>query len=220
MTAGTLSHAVQPAREGDGPHPGLLLLHGRGTDEHDLLPLASELDPRLFTISARGPLPFPHGGRAWYSLDPQGVGYPDPETFGETLSLLDTFIDDIPALYPVDPKRLYVAGFSMGGAVAGSVSLLFPDRIAGALILSSYLPLHAGLVYRTQDAANRPIFQAHGLVDGVIPLRFAHETRDFLRTTPVDLTYREYSMGHQISAPELDDINAWFLRALNGAGAG
>jgi phospholipase/carboxylesterase len=215
MTDFSLHHAVLPARVGEGPHPGLLLLHGRGTNEHDLLPLAAEFDDRLFTVSARGPLNFPYGGHAWYELDPRGVGYPTPESIGATLDALDCTLDEILAAYPIDPRRLYVAGFSMGGAMASALMLLYPERVAGGVILSSYLPLHADLPFKTDAVNSHPIFQAHGVADGVIPVTFGRETRDFLQTTPVELTYREYPMAHAISPAELTDLQGWWRSVLD-----
>jgi phospholipase/carboxylesterase len=215
MTELALPHAILQPSEGNEPHPGLVLLHGRGTDEHDLLPLGAELNSRLLTVTARGPLNFPYGGHAWYELDPRGVGYPEATSLQVSLDLLDRFLDDVLSNYPIDPSRLYVGGFSMGGAMASALALLHPDRIAGAVILSSYLPLYAGLPFRTEELAGRRVFQAHGLYDPVIPVQFGRETRDFLQTTPADLTYREYPMAHQTSLPELRDAQVWFESALD-----
>lgn len=209
-----LVHAVHPASHGEAPFPGLLLLHGRGADEHDLLGLANELDGRLSVISARGPFRFPNGGYAWYELDPSGVGYPSPDSLNRSVGLLDQFLDEMVSTYSIDPKRLYIGGFSMGGAMAAGLALLFPERIAGAVILSSYLPLHAGLDFETEKAAGHPFFQAHGVYDPVIPVQHARETRDFLNTTEVELTYREYPTAHQISPDELEDLRSWFAHFL------
>ncbi len=209
-----LTHRASPARSGPAPHPALLLLHGRGTDENDLLPLAAEIDERLFGISARAPFQFPWGGYAWYGLDQEGVGYPDEKTLRESLDLLRQFVAGIADAYPIDPARLYVAGFSMGSVMAGTLSLTDPDRVAGGMILSGYFPLHNQLPLKLEEAAGHPIFQAHGTFDNVIPVTFGRETRDYLQTTPVDLTYREYPMGHQISGPELADIRIWMAERL------
>jgi phospholipase/carboxylesterase len=211
----SLVHATRPPRSGDGPHPGLLLLHGRGTNEHDLLPLAGELDARLFTVSARGPLRFPYGGYAWYDLDPRGVGYPGGDTLAQSLSLLDRFIDEILHAYPIRGDRLYVGGFSMGAAMSATVALRFPDRIAGALVLSGYVPTEAGLPFQLGEVAGHPVFEAHGTRDEVIPVEWGRRTRDYFAGASVDLTYREYPVGHEISQRELQEASAWLTGVLD-----
>ena len=215
MTRFALTHRTHPAVVGAEPHPALLLLHGRGADESDLLPLAGELDPRLFTVSARAPFRFPWGGYAWYHLDSNGVGFPEDGSLQRSLDLLRQLIDELIEAYPVDPRRLYVGGFSMGAAMAGSLALLQPERVSGAIVLSGYLPLRAGLPFRPQDAAGRPFFESHGTLDQVIPVSFARETREFLKGTPVALTYREYPIGHEISYQELRDLAAWTTEVLD-----
>ena len=200
----SLIHRTQQARSGEAPHPGLLLLHGRGTDESDLLPLASELDGRLFTVSARAPFRFPGGGYMWYNLDQQGVGFPDPGDLTRSLDLLRLFLSEIVEAYPIDPERLYVAGFSMGAAMSASLALTEPDRVAGAMVLSGYLPLHAGLAFRPQDAANHPVFVAHGTQDQVIPVSFGRQTRydhDVLRH---ELPERWLASGLRSDRPRTD----------------
>jgi len=210
----SLAHRVHPATEGSAPHPGLLLLHGRGADENDLLPLAPELDGRLFTVSARAPLRFPWGGYMWYDLDPNAVGFPEPDTFGSSVDLLRRFMDEILDAYPIDGTRLYAGGFSMGAVMAGCLALLEPERIAGAILLSGYLPLGSDVPFRLQDAAGHPFFQAHGTLDGVIPVSSGRDTREYLARTPVALTYHEYPMGHEISYEELRDLSAWLTGIL------
>ena len=213
----SLAHATLPARTGGGLHPGLLLLHGRGTDEYDLLPLAGELDARLFTVSARGPLQFPYGGFAWYDLDPRGVGYPGAGSLGQTIDLLDRFIDEILEAYPIAGGRLFAGGFSMGAAMSASLALLFPDRIAGALILSGYVPVESGLPFRAEAAAGHRIFEAHGTRDVVIPVEWGRRSQEYLASTPVALTYQEYPMAHEISQAELRDASTWLTAALDAS---
>jgi phospholipase/carboxylesterase len=204
-----LIHRTAPAREGSEPYPGLLLLHGRGADESDLLPLAGELDPQLYTVTPRAPFQFPWGGFAWYGLDPRGVGYPDAATLAQSLATLREFIDAMLTMYPIDPARLLIGGFSQGAATAGTLALLEPVRFLGATILSGYVPLHSDLALHPESASDLSVFQAHGTHDDVIPVSWARETRDYLQSTSVQLMYREYPMGHQISAPELGDLGAW-----------
>ncbi len=215
MTALTLNHEVVMPRIGDPPHPALLLLHGRGANERDLLPLVDDLDPRLLIISPRAPFSFPGGGYFWYDLDPQGVGYPEAKTFARSLDALESLIAEVTTTYPIDPARVYIGGFSMGAAMSATLALTLPDRIAGAVVLSGYLPLYAGLEFRTDDVAGHPIFQAHGTFDPVIPVIGGQMTRDYLATTPVDLTYREYQMGHEVGYQELLDLATWLTAVLD-----
>jgi phospholipase/carboxylesterase len=217
MTLQSLASASVPARTGTPPHPALLLLHGRGTDERDLLPLARELDPRLYVVTARAPFQFPWGGYMWYQLDEQGVGYPEGATLDESLARLRSFIGEMVSELPIDPARLYVGGFSMGAAMSATLALTEPQRVAGALVLSGYLPLHAGLEFRREEIAGHPVFAAHGLHDPVIPIQFGRQTRDALAEFPVDLTYREYPIGHEISYDELTDAAGWLSGVLDRA---
>ncbi len=210
-----LTHRALPARAGSGPHPCLLLLHGLGSNELDLLSMAPELDPRVFTISARAPFAYRWGGYMWYDLEQHGPGL-GSASIERGLDLLRRFVGEVVEAYPVDPKRLYVGGFSMGAAMAGALALLEPETISGALMTSGYLPPDQRRRYRGQDAAGHPIFQAHGTYDPVVPIDVGRRTRDYLQRSPVDLTYREYPIGHEVSLDELRDIAAWLSDVLDG----
>src|SRR5579859_786994 len=162
-----LYHVTRPPRAGGaGPHPGLLLLHGRGADELDLLGLADELDPRFFVVSARAPMALGPGYH-WYQL--AAIGSPEQKTFESSLKALSRFVVDLPTAYPIDPAALFTLGFSQGSMMAGSLLLTHPDSVAGTVMLSGYLPLESGLPIDETALARRPVFQAHGTVDPVLP---------------------------------------------------
>jgi hypothetical protein len=109
--ATSLFHRVlEPENSTAAVHPTLIMLHGRGADEEDLLGLSSFLDNRLLIISARAPFGFPYGGYTWYDIGQ--VGVPLPGMFDESYAKLNTFVDDVLRGYPVDPSRLYLFGFS------------------------------------------------------------------------------------------------------------
>jgi phospholipase/carboxylesterase len=181
----------------------------------DLHMVATQLDTRIFAISARAPQPYPWGGYMWYDLDEgPGLGGAGIEA---SLDLLRSFIGEIVENYPIIPRRLYVGGFSMGAAMAGALALLEPERVAGAVMISGYLPPPApDRQYRTADAKGHPFFQAHGTLDGVVSIEYARQTRDFLQRSPVDLTYREYPIGHEVSYEELMDLAAWVQERILG----
>ncbi len=169
----SLIHIIQqPRAGGDGPHPAIVMLHGRGTDEHDLFGLAPHLDPRLLVISARAPFPFRPaggGGYAWY--DVIEVGVPHPQMFAESYDRLAKFAAEVTAAYPIDPQRLFLLGFSMGAVMAHAVALAQPERIAGVVAHSGYVPpeKELQLKFKLNDLKGRGWFVAHGVHDPVIP---------------------------------------------------
>ena len=211
--AAPLTHVALAPAEDDGKPPGLLMLHGRGADEHDLLGMAGALDPRLLVVSARAPLPL-GWGHHWYEL--VDVGRPEPETFARSLSLLHEFIPAVVAGYNIDPARLFLLGFSQGAMMSGAVVLTRPELAAGAVLLSGYLPLHAGLPIQEERLKGFPFFVAHGTRDPVIPVAFGREARDYLTGVGADLTYREYPTDHRIVEPELAEVAVWLTARIGG----
>lgn len=208
MPPTSLIHRVRPASVGTAPYPALLLLHGLGSNEDDLFMLASQIDPRFTAISARAPQPYQWGGYMWWNIDQESAGLGGPG-IEASIGLLDRFLTEVIAAYDLDPARIYAGGFSQGAAMAGAYALLNPDRVAGAIMASGFLPPDSDGRYRTAEAAGHPFFQAHGTADPVVSITYARMTRDFLETTPVDLTYREYPMGHEVSLDEMLDLQRW-----------
>jgi phospholipase/carboxylesterase len=108
-----------------------------------------------------------------------------------------------------------LAGFSQGGAISLQTGLRHPERLAGIMALSTYVPLASSLALEAH-AANRdvPIFMAHGLYDPIIPFEVARRSRDVLRGLGYTVEWHEYPMPHSVAPRELDDIGAWLRRVL------
>jgi phospholipase/carboxylesterase len=210
-------HYFEPARAAsNGPAPALLLLHGRGADELDLLGIVPALDPRLAIVSARAPFELGFG-YYWYEL--LDIGRPEERSFRRALELLDAFSVEIATRYQLEPTQLYVLGFSQGAMMAGALALTKPDRVAGTVALSGYLPLHAGLTLDATRQADTAWFVAHGERDPVIPVGFGRESRDFLSSAGADLTYHEYPIPHAINDAELADVARWLTQRVDAATA-
>ncbi len=131
------SSAISSARPAGEPEGALVLLHGRGADEHDLFPLLDALDPerRLLGITPRGPLALPPGGAHWYRLG--GIPTPDPATFFPTFAPLAAFLDGLPI--PID--RVVLGGFSQGAVMSWALGLgAGRPRPAGIVALSGFMP--------------------------------------------------------------------------------
>jgi phospholipase/carboxylesterase len=209
-----LTHLTRPPATAS--HGALVLLHGRGTDERDLLPLADALDPerRLVAVTPRAPWTFPgQPGAHWYMV--RRVGFPDEETFSATYSRLSGWLDALPEALGVPWERTVLGGFSQGAAMAFALGL-GPDRPApaGILALSGFLPSVAGhepvLDGREGGRASFPIAIGHGASDPVIPVDFARQARERLLAAGADLLYRETpGMGHTIDPAFVPLLRDW-----------
>jgi phospholipase/carboxylesterase len=194
-------------------HPALIMLHGRGADEEDLLGLASSLDNRFLIVSARAPYPFSAGGGyTWYDVGE--VGAPEPTMFRNSYDSLLTFVRDVIEGYPVDAERVFLFGFSMGTVMSYALGLTHPELIRGVCANSGYLPEGTSLVYRWDNLSGTDFFIAHGIHDPVIPVDMARRAHELFRRSNAQVTYREYPMAHQISEQSLADVVTWTTQKL------
>jgi phospholipase/carboxylesterase len=179
----------------------------------DLLPLADALDPRLFVVAVRAPLPLAQGFE-WYRL--LEIGRAEPTSFTAGFDALQRFIGDLPRAYPIDPSRIFTLGFSQGSVMAGSTLLARPDAVTGTIMLSGYLPLSQGLPIDESRLAGRTVFVGHGTADPLIPVQWGRQVRDFFSRVGANLTYREYPIAHYIEANELEDVAGWLGARVGG----
>lgn len=208
MSAEPLVHLV---READGdPTGALILLHGRGADERDLLPVLDVLDPqrRLVGLTPGAPLPGPGGGRWWYMVP--RVGYPDPRTFHATYAQLTGFLDDWLEERGIPWERAVIGGFSMG-CVMSHATGLGPGRPspAGILAMSGFIPTVDGWDPELEGRAGLPVFITHGTRDPVISVEFARDARRHLEAAGLDVDYHEHAGGHQLDPRTLPLMRGW-----------
>jgi phospholipase/carboxylesterase len=198
---------------GEGPHPTLIALHGWGANAHDLLGLAPYLHGgRALVLCPQGPVAFEIGpGTQGYGWFPLAAGRPpDAAEFARGRAAVTAFLDEALRLHPVDRRKLVLLGFSQGGVMAYDAALRAPERFAGLVALSSWLP--ATLVAelpRLPAHAQLPAFVSHGADDPMIPVAMGRESRDRLLELGVPTTYREYGMGHEIRPETLRDLVGW-----------
>jgi len=209
----SLAHRTRPA--GGDPEGAIVVLHGRGADEHDLAPLLDALDPerRLAGYLPRGPLSLPPGGAHWYVV--RRVGYPDPETFLPTFERLSAWADAALEDAGVPAERLVLAGFSQGAVMSYSLALA-PSRPLPAAILafSGFVPRVDGFDLDLASRAGLPVSIAHGALDPIIEVEFGRDARDRLSAAGLDVAYREDSIGHTIAPGALAQAQAVLERAL------
>ncbi len=209
-----LTFAERPARA--EPSGLLVLHHGRGSDEQDLIGLAPVLDPekRLHVVAPRAPLQLRGSpGYHWY-LVPR-VGYPDPDSFRSAYRGLAAFHDELWERTGIDPTRTVLGGFSMGTVMSYALGLS-SERPAptGILALSGFIPTVEGWRPSLDDRTDMKILIAHGVNDGVIPVTFARRARDLLEPAGFDVDYRESSAAHNVDPHDLGRVVAWLEKVL------
>ena len=206
---------------GAKPQAAVIWLHGLGADGHDFEPIVPELGlarPLRFV--------FPHAPvrpvtinsgmrmRAWYDIFQLGGGPEDEAGIRASQDLLEKLIEK-ESERGIAPERIVLAGFSQGGAIALQTALRYPERLAGILALSTYLPL-ASTVESERAGANQalPIFMAHGRFDDIIPLDRAQASRKHLEALGYAIEWHEYPMPHSVCPPEIAHIAAFLTRVL------
>jgi phospholipase/carboxylesterase len=204
-----LEHAT---READGePAGALVLLHGRGTSEDDVLPLADALDPdrRLLAIAPRGPLSLPPGGSHWYrALE---VGYPDPETFLASFEALTAWLDAVET--PIE--RTVIAGFSQGAAMTYALALGEGRARPAALVaLSGFIPTVDGFALDLEGLDGYPVAIGHGRFDPVIDASFGRDARGRLEEAGAEVLWRESPVEHTVDPDFFPELAAFVSRAL------
>lgn len=210
------------------PVASLIVLHGLGADGNDFVPVAQALD-----LAAIGPVRFVfpsaavrpvtiNGGyamRAWYDIHPPASDPALPRREDEaglraSMRQVQGLIDREIAR-GVPAQRVVLMGFSQGCAMTLLTGLRAPQRLAGLIALSGYLPL-AGSTAAERSAANAdvPVFMAHGEDDDIVVPERGEAARDALRSLGHAVDWHTYPMGHSVCPEEVADINRWLLRVL------
>jgi phospholipase/carboxylesterase len=196
---------------------GLLVLHhGRGTDERDLLGLADVVDPdrRLHVVSPRAPLSLPGSpGYHWYVVP--RVGYPDPETFHAAYGALAELHDALWERTGLTPERTVFGGFSMGTVMSYSLGL-GPDRPApaGILAFSGFVPVVDGWEPDLAGRHGLRAFIAHGRRDPIMEIGFARRARELLEGAGLDVEYHESDAAHHIDPDHVRPAVEWLGATL------
>jgi phospholipase/carboxylesterase len=201
-------------RPAAGEPAGLLVLHhGRGADEHDLLGLADVLDPdrRLHVVTPRAPLAI-GGGYHWYVVP--RVGYPDPDTFHAACLKLAVFHDELWERTGIPPENTVLGGFSMGSVMSYSLGLAGDrPKPAGILAFSGFIPTVAGWGPDLGSRPDLPVFIGHGRRDPVMDIEFARGARTLLEAGGLPVDYHESDAAHHIDPAHVPAAIQWLADA-------
>lgn len=216
-----LVHAIyEPA--GPGPHPTIFAFHGWGASALDLLGVAPYLaGGRFLALCPQGPLTVPLGpsnGYGWFPLRP---GSP-PDDSGVIAAVIEAsgFIEEARGRYPIDARRMVALGFSQGGIIALGAALSMPEQFAAVVGISTWFP--DGLKQLASCAGGErrlPALIQHGVNDTLIEIGRARDSVERLRAMRVDLRYREYDCGHEITSQGLNDLSEFLAEKVLGQAA-
>jgi phospholipase/carboxylesterase len=198
----------------------LLLLHGRGSDKHDLLGLQPWLDQDAIIVTPRGPFPgaaWGYGdGYAWYRY--LGGTTPESASLERSIAELTELVEVLPSILPVAPGPIVTGGFSQGSTTALAFALINRPKIAANLMFSGFLASHPAVEAALPNAAGLPVFWGHGTADPMIPFDFGVAGRRQLGEAGAIVEARDYPMGHEISPRELADAKSWLEKITRTSG--
>ena len=200
-------HRFDPAKEPGAPT--LILLHGTGGDENDLLPLGRMLDERAALLSPRGKV-LENGMPRFFRRLSMGVF--DEEDLVNRTHELASFVEEAASEYGLDPKRLFAVGFSNGANIAASLLLLHPELLAGAVLLRAMTPFELETL---PDLSGTPVYLAAGRSDQMIPPESTERLAELLRGAGAEVTLDWQPGGHGIGRAEVEAARDWLARIIS-----
>jgi phospholipase/carboxylesterase len=213
----SLPHSIEflpslQSPESDAHYPTILALHGRGSNEEDLIGLAPHLPQGLLWISPRAPLLLGPGSYEWYRV--RVIGKPELEQVFSAIESIDHFMEESLVTYPIDPQKLFLLGFSQGSLLSMCYTLAHPVPIAGVIAQSGYVPNGVELKIDEAGIKGKPFLLTHGDQDTLIPVDWGRVCRDRLQELGADVEYHEFQMGHNVSMESLAVIYRWLEKYL------
>src|SRR5579859_5532076 len=206
-TLGLVHRVRLPAANGQERHPTLVMVHGLDGNEDVTWIFARSAGPQWAIISPRAPFASPTGYR-WSELDERGKIA--PASFQKGLQALERFISRLPQVYPIDPGRLVVLGFSQGAAMCYAYAASHP--VIGVAALGGLLPNF--LSDHLTGLKGVPVLMLHGTRDETIRIDHAQTTRDRLLAAGADVTYLESEVGHKVSTDGMHTLKRWLTERL------
>ena len=196
-------HRFVPAQTPEAPT--LLLLHGTGGDENDLLPIGRMLDERAALLSPRGKI-LEHGMPRFFRRLAEGVF--DHEDLANRTQELAEFVERAVDEYGIDQRRLFAVGFSNGANIAASLLLTYPRLLAGAILLRAMVPFEPEMA---PDLSGTPIYLAAGRSDQIVPPENTERLAQLLREAGADVALDWQPGGHGIGPEEIQAARSWFM---------
>lgn len=194
----------------------VIFLHGRMANELDMLDLASAFTPYARVLSTRAPITMGPGQFGWFKTEypPSKPPIHDEKQASESQALLIRFIHSLKECYGVDYKRIFLFGFSQGSIMSFSIAFSHPELVGGIVCQSGrILPEHVP-TRSVPELRGFPAFISHGIYDDILGIHYARSARETAEKLGIDLCYREYESGHDISEENFEDSREWLIRQI------
>ena len=204
-------YLVRESRIKTGKAPLLLLLHGVGSNETDLLSFANQLPDQFLVVSARGPYTLEAGRYAWYQVD-FSTGKPVIQIEQEERSrrMILQFIEELKERHHIDESAVYLCGFSQGAIMSYSAGLTAPELFKGIAAMSGRLPEEVKhKIASPVELQHLRVFISHGIEDRMLNIDYARSCAIYLKSLGIQPAYKEYHEGHGINREMLADLLAW-----------
>lgn len=187
-------------------YPTIFTLHGKGSNEKNMLNLLTPLFDEFIVVGIRGDL---HLGMGYQYYELKGLGNPIRETFDESIQKLEAFIQYATDKYPIDSDKRYLLGFSQGAILSMTLALTMGEQLKGVVALNGYVPEFVKTEYPLRSVKDVSIFISHGEFDSVFPIRIGHENEAFFHNLTQRLTFKTYPMDHGVSEENQQDFLKW-----------
>ena len=200
----SLIHRFVPGA--DASQPTLLLLHGTGGNENDLLPLGQAIAKGAALLSPRGPV-LENGMPRFFRRIAEGVF--DQQDLKLRTNQLRAFIEEAEAAYRFSSQNLIAVGFSNGANIAASLLLRYPDALTGAILIRAMVPF---LPETKPSLRGKPILLLSGTADGIVPPENTQQLHDILQSAGADVQLHWEPAGHGLTKGDLITAQAWFAQ--------
>lgn len=214
MPESNLVHRAQipPEASLDQLVPVLVMVHGWKGDETVMWIFKQILPSGVAVITPRAHLTVADGGYGWYQRDESEL-QPEADSLWAGRDQLQTFLANLPSLYPIDPKQMVLMGFSQGAAICNTLVLTQPGLVQGVASLAGLIP---DVVAETAqgDLGGLPVFIAHGMRDETVPVAAAQQAREIYTRLGAQVTYDEYPTGHKLTTQAMADLKQWLAQVF------
>lgn len=210
-----LEYIVRPPVIKSQNPPLLILLHGYGSNKEDLFSFAEELPDELLIVSAQAPNNMGFGSYAWYAInfDASQGKFSDLIQAKSAIDKIALFIDAIKNKYNTNKEKTFLLGFSQGAILSYSISFLHPNKVNHVIALSGYVNKDL-LPEKLPESNTTDYYISHGIVDQVIPVAWAKESKSFLDTLNLESVYSEYNVGHGVAPQNFYSFKEWIEKRL------